>query len=129
MASEPDIQNEKQTEKSQHDSESTSRPTTTEQDPGASEKAEDEDHGGYLVRMGQGQGAETIKLTSAQRIFTFAGESEYTLQGIAIFAAIASGAGIALQNLIFGAFITVIVDFTTGKSDPDGFLDEAGKLA
>ena len=56
-----------------------------------------------------------------------------TLVGAAVVlrsdAAIASGAGIALQNLIFGAFITVIVDFVSGKSDPDDFLDEAGELA
>ena len=64
-----------------------------------------------------------------QRIFTFAGPIEYTLQGIAIFAAIASGAGIALQNLIFGKFITVITDFVSGISDKKTFRDDASDLA
>lgn len=70
-----------------------------------------------------------LGLTPAQRIFTFAGRVEYTLQGIAIVAAIASGAGIALQNLIFGRFITVITDFASGISDKDTFRDEASDLA
>jgi hypothetical protein len=64
-----------------------------------------------------------------QRIFRYASAFDYTLQGIAILAAIASGAGIALQNLIFGEFITVITDYASGQSSNDVFLDEVAELA
>jgi hypothetical protein len=64
-----------------------------------------------------------------QRIFRYAGAFEYTLQGIAIVAAIGSGAGIALQNLIFGEFITVITDYASGHSSNDVFLDDVAELA
>ncbi|GKT40883.1 leptomycin B resistance protein pmd1 [Colletotrichum spaethianum] len=48
---------------------------------------------------------------------------------VALICAVASGAGIALQNLIFGSFVTIIQDFTTGKSSPAHFRSEAAKLA
>lgn len=64
-----------------------------------------------------------------QRIFRYAGAFEYTLQGIAVIASIASGAGIALQNLIFGEFITVITDYVSGQSSNDVFLDDVAELA
>ncbi|KAL2127194.1 hypothetical protein VTI74DRAFT_11118 [Chaetomium olivicolor] len=63
------------------------------------------------------------------RIFRYAGTFEYTLQGIAVVAAIASGAGIALQNLIFGEFVTVITNHVSGLSFRDVFLDDAARLA
>lgn len=44
-------------------------------------------------------------------------------------AAIASGAGIALQNLIFGAFVTVITGYASGDSSRDAFLDDVAGLA
>lgn len=64
-----------------------------------------------------------------QRIFRYAGPFVYFIQAVAIFAALASGAGIALQNLIFGAFITVITDYASGDSSNDVFLDDVAKLA
>ncbi|KAJ3489795.1 hypothetical protein NLG97_g5927 [Lecanicillium saksenae] len=63
------------------------------------------------------------------RIFTYAGSYEYTLQGIAIIAAIGSGAGIALQNLIFGDFVTTMTDFANGRATPSHFRSESSKLA
>ncbi|KAK4120199.1 P-loop containing nucleoside triphosphate hydrolase protein [Parathielavia appendiculata] len=63
------------------------------------------------------------------RIFRYAGAFEYTLQAIAVVAALASGAGIALQNLIFGAFVTVITDYASGESTIDVFLDDIADLA
>ena len=51
------------------------------------------------------------------------------MQGIAVVAAIASGAGIALQNLILGKFITTITDFTEGDSEPAEFRSDAADLA
>ncbi|KAK4221284.1 Leptomycin B resistance protein pmd1 [Podospora fimiseda] len=63
------------------------------------------------------------------RIFTFAGTYERSLHAVGAVCAIASGAGIALQNLIFGQFVTVITDFVSGASDKDGFMDDVAKLA
>lgn len=79
--------------------------------------------------MGRPCATGQSRLTLVQRIFKFAGTFEYALQGVAIFAAIASGAGIALQNLILGEFITVIIDFVSGNSDADAFRDDASDLA
>ncbi|KAK3192192.1 hypothetical protein K4F52_001822 [Lecanicillium sp. MT-2017a] len=63
------------------------------------------------------------------RIFTYAGRTEYALQGVSAVAAIASGAGIALQNLIFGRFITTMTEFVSGQSTPAGFRSEVTQLA
>ncbi|GKT58550.1 LOW QUALITY PROTEIN: ABC transporter [Colletotrichum tofieldiae] len=63
------------------------------------------------------------------RIFKFGGPLEKSLQVVALVCALASGAGIALQNLIFGTFVTTIQDFTTGKASPAHFRGEAAKLA
>jgi ATP-binding cassette subfamily B (MDR/TAP) protein 1 len=51
------------------------------------------------------------------------------MQAIALVAAIGSGAGIALQNLIFGEFITIITDFTSGVSEPSKFRKDVADLA
>lgn len=51
------------------------------------------------------------------------------MQIIAVVAAIGSGAGIALQNLIFGEFITVITEYTSGISSPSQFVDDVAELA
>ncbi|KAF4999995.1 hypothetical protein FGRMN_2076 [Fusarium graminum] len=64
-----------------------------------------------------------------KRILTYAGPTEYLMQGIALVAAIGSGAGIALQNLIFGQFITTITDFTSGESEPSKFRKDVADLA
>ncbi|KAI1045107.1 hypothetical protein LB505_011911 [Fusarium chuoi] len=63
------------------------------------------------------------------RIFKFGGVFEHSMQAVAIFAAICSGAGIALQNLIFGRFITVVIDFASAKTSPSHLRDEAATLA
>ncbi|KAF4452380.1 Leptomycin B resistance pmd1 [Fusarium albosuccineum] len=64
-----------------------------------------------------------------KRILTFGSPAEYMMQGIAIVAAIGSGAGIALQNLIFGQFITTITDFTSGVSSAGKFRSDVADLA
>lgn len=66
---------------------------------------------------------------TCQRIFQYADAFDYALQGIACLAAVASGAGIALQNLIFGRFVTVITDYALGVSSTGVFLDRVSKLA
>ncbi|RBR13147.1 uncharacterized protein FIESC28_08333 [Fusarium coffeatum] len=64
-----------------------------------------------------------------KRILTYAGPAEYLMQAIALVAAIGSGAGIALQNLIFGEFITIITDYTSGVSEPSKFRKDVADLA
>ncbi|CAM1508090.1 Fc.00g049380.m01.CDS01 [Cosmosporella sp. VM-42] len=64
-----------------------------------------------------------------KRIYRNAGQVEYSMQGIALLCAIGSGAGIALQNLIFGRFVTVITDFSSGESSPSKFRDDVSSLA
>ncbi|KLO94367.1 ABC transporter [Fusarium fujikuroi] len=63
------------------------------------------------------------------RIFKFGGIFEHSMQAVAIFAAVCSGAGIALQNLIFGRFITVVIDFASAKTSPSHVRDETATLA
>ncbi|KAF5689905.1 ABC transporter [Fusarium circinatum] len=63
------------------------------------------------------------------RIFKFGGAFEHSMQAVADFAAICSGEGIALQNLIFGRFITVVIDFASTKISPVDLRDEAATLA
>ncbi|KAK2596217.1 hypothetical protein QQS21_006365 [Conoideocrella luteorostrata] len=75
------------------------------------EQEKKEDHGGYM------------------RIFTFAGTMEYVIFGVSILAAIASGAGIALQNLVFGKFVTVLTDFSSGKSSGADMRAHSSELA
>ena len=128
MASEQDTQNEKSTNETEQ-SRSLNPPLSgTDQTDFPPEDKEDGDNGGYLVRRPDRCRRES-KLTLAKRIFKFAGTLEYTLQAIAILAAIASGAGIALQTLIFGKVITAIIDFVSGKSDADAFMDDASGFA
>jgi len=54
---------------------------------------------------------------------------EYVLLGIAILAAIASGVGIASQNIIFGQFVTVFTDFGVGGVDGQSLRDGGAELA
>ncbi|AEO57211.1 ABC transporter [Thermothelomyces thermophilus ATCC 42464] len=101
-------------EAEQAEKESTSQPTS-------------EDRGN--INDTNNKGAEENGWSAYRRIFRYAGPFEYTLQGIAILAAIASGAGIALQNLIFGEFVTVITDYASGDSSRQVFLDDVAELA
>jgi ATP-binding cassette subfamily B (MDR/TAP) protein 1 len=64
-----------------------------------------------------------------QTIFRYGSKIDHVLQGIAAVAAVASGAGIAMQTLIFGSFITTMNDFVGGVSSASGFRGEAGQLA
>lgn len=64
-----------------------------------------------------------------KRIFHYGGSFEYTLQATAAVAAIASGAGIALQTLIFGEFITTITNFSSKQLSPAGLRNDAARLA
>ncbi|KAG6122081.1 hypothetical protein E4U14_000094 [Claviceps sp. LM454 group G7] len=79
---------------------------------GQNEDAEEKgDHGGYM------------------RIFTYAGTTEYIIYGVSILAAVASGAGIALQNLVFGRFVTNLTDFASGKITGETMRSDSSSLA
>ncbi|KAH5276208.1 hypothetical protein HBI71_036660 [Parastagonospora nodorum] len=64
-----------------------------------------------------------------QRVFTYAGPLEYTMIAVASFAALASGVGIAAQNIIFGQFVTAFTDFGSGQAAADNFRDSGQTLA
>ena len=51
------------------------------------------------------------------------------MQAVATFCAIASGVAMAMVNLVFGKFITVITEYTAGHSTPAVFRSEAAHLA
>ncbi|KAG6006479.1 hypothetical protein E4U21_007023 [Claviceps maximensis] len=72
---------------------------------------EQEDHGGYM------------------RIFTYAGRTEYIIYVVSLLAAIASGTGMALQNLVFGKFVTSLTDFASGKSTGESLRSDSSDLA
>ncbi|OAQ85866.1 multidrug resistance protein [Purpureocillium lilacinum] len=78
---------------------------------------------------GKADGKEDGSGNAYWRIFSYAGRLEYTFFAISIVAAIASGAGIALQNLIFGRFVTIITDYASQKSSAADFRGEAAELA
>ncbi|UPK99813.1 hypothetical protein LCI18_010748 [Fusarium solani-melongenae] len=63
------------------------------------------------------------------RIFRYGTSVEYFMQVVATFCAVGSGVGMAMVNLVFGKFITVITDYATGLSTPAEFRNEAAKLA
>lgn len=51
------------------------------------------------------------------------------MQAVGLFCAIGSGVGMAMVNLVFGRFITVITDFATEKSSPVAFRSDVSALA
>ncbi|KAF4967225.1 hypothetical protein FSARC_5204 [Fusarium sarcochroum] len=56
------------------------------------------------------------------RVFTYGGPREYALQVVGIIAAIASGVAMAMVNVVFGRFISLLSDFSTSGSVPEGFM-------
>jgi ATP-binding cassette subfamily B (MDR/TAP) protein 1 len=81
---------------------------------------------GYLV--GSPPPIAGSKANIRKRIFQYGSSKVYTMQGIATACALGSGVGMALVNLVFGQFITVITDYTSGRIDPARFRGEAGRL-
>ncbi|GAP87976.1 putative ABC transporter [Rosellinia necatrix] len=63
------------------------------------------------------------------RIFKYGTRKEYALQAVALVCALASGVGMAVVNLVFGQFITITLNYTTGVTDGAAFRNEAAKLA
>lgn len=107
---------------------------------GAKEEEEEKRQGGENLAEGSNTAAANsppdTNGTEAQsgfatyaRIFKYTNSVDCSLQVVAILAAIASGAGIALQNLIFGELITILTQFSSGATAPDDFREEVTRLA
>ncbi|KAL4886137.1 P-loop containing nucleoside triphosphate hydrolase protein [Aspergillus karnatakaensis] len=62
------------------------------------------------------------------RIFHYGTSAEYTLQLLATACALGSGVGMAMVNLVFGQFVTLILDYSSGNLDPAAFRSGAGRL-
>ena len=73
--------------------------------------------------------AEMTAWNAYKRIFSYASPADKAIQAAAVFAAVASGAGIAAQNLIFGEFITVITRFAVGGVPVPAFRATVSELA
>lgn len=71
---------------------------------------------------------ETNAFRAYLRIFQYATSTEYTMQLCATACALASGVGLAMVNLVFGQFITLIINYSTGASSPDAFRSRANTL-
>lgn len=48
---------------------------------------------------------------------------------VAVVCALGSGVGMALVNLVFGQFITVITSYITGSSTDSAFRSDASRLS
>jgi len=64
-----------------------------------------------------------------QRIFSYAGPTDYALEIVALCTAIASGVALALVNLVFGEFITVISDYGSRALTPGQFRSAISRNA
>lgn len=51
------------------------------------------------------------------------------MQLVATGCVLGSGVGMAMMNLVFGQFITVVTDFIMGNSSPGQFRNNTSRLA
>lgn len=68
-------------------------------------------------------------VSAFQRVFHYGDKFDASMQIVAAACAVGSGVGMAMVNLVFGQFITVITGFTTGTSTPAEFRQDAARLA
>ncbi|KOS45616.1 hypothetical protein ACN38_g3465 [Penicillium nordicum] len=78
---------------------------------------------------GQEVKEQTGALRGYLRIFDYGSSTEYTLQAIATACALGSGVGMALVNLVFGQFITLITNYTAGHTDASKFRSGSARLS
>ncbi|KAK1706426.1 P-loop containing nucleoside triphosphate hydrolase protein [Colletotrichum acutatum] len=62
------------------------------------------------------------------RIFRYGGPTDYVLETVAVVAAIGSGAGLAMVNLVLGQFMDIIANYTTGAISSDEFMAGVSKF-
>ncbi|KAJ5155561.1 ABC transporter [Penicillium capsulatum] len=70
-----------------------------------------------------------LAANTRQRIFQYASPKEYAMLFVAIACALGSGVGMAMVNLVFGQFITVITDYIRGSSTASAFRSDASRLS
>ncbi|KAM0270663.1 hypothetical protein ACHAQH_009332 [Verticillium albo-atrum] len=68
-------------------------------------------------------------LEGYMRIFRYGNKAEHSMQAAAILCAVGSGVAMAMVNLVFGQFITVITEFVSGQNTPAEFRKDASRLA
>ena len=68
------------------------------------------------------------RLIEGQRIFRYGSNKEYALQLMGMACALGSGVGMAMVNLVFGEFITLIIHYASGDSTPEAFRSRSGIL-
>ncbi|KAM5353374.1 hypothetical protein ACJ41O_000024 [Fusarium nematophilum] len=71
---------------------------------------------------------EPSAFKSFLRVFSFGSSTTYLLQAIAILAAIASGVGLAMVNVVMGRFITLLGDVSVSGAS-NGFVDVVSTTA
>ncbi|KAF4456251.1 ABC multidrug transporter [Fusarium albosuccineum] len=64
-----------------------------------------------------------------QRVFSFGSAYTNILQAIAVLAAVASGVGLAIVNVVLGQFVTLLGDTTVSDSSQQGFLSAVSTTA
>ncbi|KAI3026336.1 hypothetical protein CBS147347_4993 [Aspergillus niger] len=67
--------------------------------------------------------------SSYLRIFRYGSAVDHAMQILAVICAVGSGVGMAMVNLVFGQFITIITVFGSGGSTPSEFRISASRLA
>ncbi|KAJ5114350.1 hypothetical protein NUU61_000109 [Penicillium alfredii] len=72
---------------------------------------------------------EETAFSAYLRIFRYGSPTEYTLQIAATACALGSGVAMTMVNLVFGRFITLMVDYISGALSPAVFRSEAGRLS
>ncbi|KAJ4313471.1 hypothetical protein N0V84_009396 [Fusarium piperis] len=86
-----------------------------------------------MVAKDAGQKARDPQQTSAFksfiRVFRYGNPQLYLLEAIGIIGAIASGVAMAMVNVVIGEFITLLNDFTTSGTIPEGFMATVEKTA
>ncbi|KAI8722402.1 hypothetical protein NCS52_00383900 [Fusarium sp. LHS14.1] len=72
---------------------------------------------------------KTSAMKSFIRVFRYGDPQLYLLEFIGVIGAITSGVALAMVNVVIGQFITLLNDFTTSGTVPDGFMAAVEKTA
>lgn len=88
--------------------------TTTSKSPGAPAD--------YSAAPGEDQVLTVTAGKAYFRIFTYAEPTHVVLGAVAVIAALGSGTGLALVNLVLGDFIGILTDFVSGETSREKFM-------
>ncbi|KAL0931455.1 multidrug resistance protein 3 (p glycoprotein 3) [Colletotrichum truncatum] len=76
-----------------------------------------------------GAGENSNAAGGYMRIFRYGDKVDFMMQAVALLCAIGSGVGMAMVNLVFGQFVTIITKYSSGSSSPADFRSDAARLA